>query len=186
MFAFKNTRGRGLSAAVACALLLSAAPAVAAIETPEAKAEAADAAMVARSDMDEVFGPKMLKPGQYVWRKGSFDGDPRVIVSLSDQQAYLYRGGDLVAVAAISTGKDDKPTPKGIFTILDKKVMHRSKKYDDAPMPFMQRFDEYGTALHAGHNPGYAASHGCIRLPVEFAKRLFGVTEVGATVMIGA
>ena len=165
--------------------LAPAAPALASLETPEAKAEAADAAMMARLDMEEVFGPKELKPGQYVWRKGSFEGEPRVVVGLSAQQAYLYRGDALVAVSSISTGKDEKPTPKGIFTVLAKKVMHRSQKYENAPMPFMQRFDQYGTALHAGHNPGYPASHGCIRLPAEFAKRLFGVTDLGATVMIG-
>ena len=174
-----------LAAALAFALV-PAAPALASLETPEAKAEAADAAMMARLDMEEVFGPKQLKPGQYLWRKGSFDGEPRVVVSLSAQQAYLYRGEALIAVAAISTGTEEKPTPKGIFTVLDKKVMHRSQKYDNAPMPFMQRFDQYGTALHAGHNPGRPASHGCIRLPADFAKRLYGVTDLGATVMIGA
>ena len=167
-------------------VLAPAAPALASLETAEAKTEAADAAMMARLHMDEVFGPKILKPGQYVWRKGSFEGEPRVIVSLSAQQAYLYRGDALIAVSAISTGTDEKPTPKGIFNVLAKKVMHRSQKYDNAPMPFMQRFDQYGTALHAGHNPGYPASHGCIRLPAEFAKRLYGVTDLGATVMIGA
>jgi len=181
----KPNRGLGLAIATLCAL---AAPtnAIASIETPQAKAEAADAAMSARFDMEEVFGPKTLRPGQYVWRKGSFDGEARVVVSLSDQLAYLYRGDELVAVSTVSSGKDEKPTPKGIFTILDKKPMHRSVKYDNAPMPFMQRIDQYGTALHAGHNPGYAASHGCVRLPSEFAKRLYGVTDVGATVIIGA
>ena len=178
-----------LALALAAAGLLAlspAAPALASLETPEAKAEAADAAMMARLHMEEVFGDKVLKPGQYVWRKGSFDGEPLVVVSLTDQQAYLYRGDALVAVAAISTGTDEKPTPKGIFTILDKKPMHRSIKYDNAPMPFMQRIDKYGTALHAGHNPGRPASHGCIRLPSDFAKRLYGITDLGATVMIGA
>jgi hypothetical protein len=176
-----------LALAVAGAFaLMPAAPALASLETPEAKAEAADAAMMARLHMEEVFGPKILKPGQYVWRKGSFEGEPRVVVSLSDQLAYLYRGDALVAVAAISTGVDEHPTPKGIFQVTLKKPMHRSIKYDNAPMPFTQMFDEYGTALHAGHNPGYPASHGCIRLPAEFAKRLYGVTDLGATVMIGA
>lgn len=176
-----------LALAVAGALaLMPAAPALASLETPEAKAEAADAAMMARLHMEEVFGPKLLKPGQYVWRKGTFEGDPLVVVSLSDQRAYLYRGDSLVAAAAISTGVDEHPTPKGIFQVMLKKPMHRSIKYDNAPMPFTQMFDKYGTALHAGHNPGYPASHGCIRLPGEFAKRLYGVTALGATVMIGA
>ena len=165
--------------------LMPAAPALASLETPEAKAEAADAAMMARFDMEEVFGPKQLKPGQYVWRKGSFEGEPRVIVSLSDQLAYLYRGDALVAVASVSTGVDEHPTPTGIFSVRIKKPMHRSIKYDNAPMPFMQMIDEYGIALHAGPNPGRPASHGCIRLPSEFAKRLYKVTDLGATVMIG-
>ena len=176
-----------LALAVAGALaLMPAAPALASLETPEAKAEAADAAMMARYNMEEVFGEKVPKPGQYLWRKGSFEGEPMVVVSISDQLAYLYRGDALVAVAAISTGVDEHPTPTGIFTVLVKKPMHRSIKYENAPMPFTQMFDSYGTALHAGANPGHRASHGCIRLPAEFAKRLYGVTSLGATVMIGA
>ena len=186
MYAFLKVPERALAAAGAFALMISAAPAVAAVETPAAKAEASDAAAMAGIDMEEVFGAKRPKPGQYLWRKGSFEGEPRVVVSLTDQLAYLYRGDDLVAVAAISTGTDEKPTPTGIFSVLLKKPMHRSVKYDNAPMPFMQMFDKYGTALHAGHNPGYPASHGCVRLPAEFAKRLYGVTDVGATVVIGA
>jgi len=176
-----------LALALAGSMVLAlAAPAAASFETPEAKAEAGAAAYMARIDMEQVFGPKELKPGQYVWRKGSFEGDPRVVVSLADQQAYLYRGESLIAVAAISTGTDEHPTPTGIFEVRLKKPMHRSIKYDNAPMPFMQQIDQYGIALHAGHNPGYPASHGCIRLPSEFAKRLYGVTGVGATVMVGS
>ncbi|MDP9423314.1 MAG: L,D-transpeptidase family protein [Pseudomonadota bacterium] len=186
MCALKMKPGRVLAAMSAVALLMAATPAAAKYETPEAKAEASEAALMARLDMEAVFGPKELKPGQYLWRKGSFDGDPRVVIGLSDQLAYLYRGEDLVAVAAISSGTDEHPTPKGIFEVRLKKPFHRSIKYDNAPMPFMQMFDQYGTALHAGHNPGYPASHGCVRLPSEFAKRLYGVTGVGATVMIGS
>jgi hypothetical protein len=173
-------------AAAGALALLPAAPALASLETPEAKAEAADAAMMARLHMEEVFGDKQLKPGQYVWRKGSFAGEPRVVISVADQRAYLYKGDQLVAVSTVSTGTDKNPTPKGIFSVLAKKPMHRSIKYDNAPMPFMQRIDDYGVALHAGHLPGYRASHGCIRLPAEFAKRLYSVTDLGATVMIGA
>ena len=64
--------------------------------------------------------------------------------------------------------------------------MHHSKKYDNAPMPHMQRLDKYGIALHAGFNPGRPPSHGCIRLPAKFAAKLYGVTEVGSTVFIAA
>ena len=91
----------------------------------------------------------------------------------------------LIAVAAISTGEPGRDTPTGIFEVLDKKKFHRSIKYDNAPMPHMQRINEYGIALHAGHNPGHPASHGCIRLPAQFAAKLFGVTSIGTPVLIG-
>src|SRR4029453_2147563 len=130
----KTNRGLGLAVAALCALA-TPATAFSAIETPEAKAEASDAVAMAGIHMEEVFGAKRPKPGQYLWRKGSFDGDPRVVVSLTDQLAYLYRGEALVAVASISTGVDDHPTPTGIFEVLVKKPMHRSIKYENAPMP---------------------------------------------------
>ena len=168
------------------ALSIPLTPAFATIETEEARSAALDAADQARADMAEVFGDKQLAPGQYVWRAGVTEGAPRVIISLSDQMAYLYRGDQLAAVSTISTGTDKNPTPTGIFPILAKKTMHRSKKYDDAPMPHMQRLDSYGIAMHAGFNPGRPASHGCIRLPAKFAARLYGVTEVGSTVFIAA
>jgi lipoprotein-anchoring transpeptidase ErfK/SrfK len=137
--------------------------------------------------MFEVFGFKQLKPGQYLWRDASGSAGPeRVVISLSDQLAYLYRGDALVAVSTISTGKDEKPTPTGIFSVLDKQPFYRSKKYDNAPMPWMQRIDGYGIALHGGFNPGYPASHGCIRLPAAFAKKLYSVTDLGTPVYIGA
>jgi lipoprotein-anchoring transpeptidase ErfK/SrfK len=168
------------------ALALPTAPTIASVETPEAKEAAADAAYTARQDMYEVFGDKELKPGQYVWRDKPAAGEPRVIISLGEQMAYVYRGDTLVAAATISTGTEDRRTPTGIFPILEKKRMYRSRKYDNAPMPFMQRIDKYGVALHGGYNPGYPASHGCIRLPAQFAARLYAITDVGSTVMIGA
>jgi len=158
-----------------------------ALETPQARMEASDAASQARIDMVEAFGRSELKPGRYVWRDVSGgDGPERVVVSLSDQMAYLYRGDALVAAAAISTGVEGRDTPTGIFSVLDKKPFYRSKKYDNAPMPWMQRIDQYGIALHGGYNPGYPASHGCIRLPVAFAKKLYSVTDVGTPVYVGA
>ena len=175
-----------LAASGALALGVPAAPATAAIETYEAKMTAASAAAIAREDMVEAFGPKMLKPGQYVWRDVPDAGEERVVVSLSDQLAYLYRGNVLAAVTTISSGAGGTPTPTGIFRVLEKKVMHRSRKYDNAPMPHMQRIDQYGVALHAGHNPGHPASHGCVRLPKQFAAKLFSVTDVGTPVLIGA
>jgi hypothetical protein len=158
-----------------------------ALETFEAKMEASDAASQARLDMFEAFGFKHLKPGQYLWRDvPDAIGPERVVIGLSDQLAYLYRGDTLIAVATISTGRDEKPTPTGIFSVLDKRPFYRSKKYDNAPMPWMQRIDGYGIALHGGYNPGYPASHGCIRLPAAFAKKLYSVTGIGTPVFIGA
>jgi lipoprotein-anchoring transpeptidase ErfK/SrfK len=136
--------------------------------------------------MLDAFGPKVLKPGHYLWRDVPDSAGPeRVVISLGDQLAYLYRGNSLVAVAAISTGRESKPTPTGIFSVLAKKPMYHSKKYDNAPMPWMQRIDQYGIAMHAGYNPGEPASHGCIRMPSAFAKKLYSVTDLGTPVIIG-
>jgi len=158
-----------------------------ALETYAAQMEASDAASQARIDMLEAFGPKRVRPGQYLWRDVPESAGPeRVVVSLSDQLAYLYRGDTLMAVAAISTGRDDKPSPTGIFSVLAVSLKKQSKKYDNAPMPWMERIDQYGIALHGGYNPGYPASHGCIRLPLAFAKKLYTVTDVGTPVYIGA
>jgi len=161
-----------LMAETSCALM-NATPAVATVETPEARELAASAADQARQDMVERFGVDSLKPNQYKWDvTGTAPGEVSVVVSLSDQMAYAYRDGMLVGAASVSTARDGMVTPTGIFPILQKKPMHHSRKYDNAPMPFMQRLDDYGIAMHAGHNPGYAASHGCIRLPNGFCQTL--------------
>ena len=171
-----------------CTLELTAAASPAlALETYEAKMEASDAASQARGDMVEVFGPKMLRPGQYLWRDVPAEaGAERVVVSLSDQLAYVYRGNTLMAVTTISSGRDDKPTPTGIFSIFQKTPFYRSKKYDNAAMPFAQFFDPAGIALHAGSVGNEPNSHGCVHLPAPFAKKLYSVTDVGTPVYIGA
>ena len=127
-----------------------------------------------------------LEPGQYVWdAKAAPNGGPLLLtIDLTAQRVTVYRDGALVAASAISTGSLGRETPTGVFTILEKKVMHRSTTYDNAPMPYMQRLTSKGIAIHAGDLPGYPASHGCIRLPNEFAKLLYGVTELGTQVMI--
>ena len=176
-----------LAATAVCSLSVPTTPAAATVETIEAQMTAASAASIARQDMFDAFGEDTIKPGQYLWRDVPRDaGEERVVISLSDQLAYLYRGNTLVAAASISTAKPPRITPTGIFTILEKRPMYRSKKYDNAPMPFMQRIDDYGIAMHAGYNPGEPASHGCIRLPAKFASKLYQVTGVGTPVLIGA
>src|SRR6476661_8481205 len=95
-----------------------------ALETYEAQMQASDAASQARLDMIEAFGPKELRPGQYVWRDVTGDAGPeRVVISLSDQMAYIYRGDTIMAATTISSGRDDKPTPSGIFSVLNKTPM---------------------------------------------------------------
>jgi lipoprotein-anchoring transpeptidase ErfK/SrfK len=126
-----------------------------------------------------------LTPGGYSWASDSAAAGPiAIVVSIPRQLAYVYRGEELVGVSTVSTGKEGHETPVGTFTILQKQEMHRSNLYDDAPMPWMQRLTWDGVALHAGRIPGYAASHGCVRLPTAFAKQLFTLTKVGATVTI--
>jgi hypothetical protein len=96
----------------------------------------------------------------------------------------LFRNGVPIGATTVSSGKTGHDTPTGVFTILQKQVEHYSSKYDNAPMPYMQRLTWGGVALHAGKLPGYPASHGCIRLPAGFAKLLYGATKLGMTVVI--
>ena len=182
---FRFTLARALGAALLLATPLAAAHAT--VETPAAKAAAADAAEAARDDMRATFGKRFLENGQHLWKKGSGGAEvTRVVVDLADQLAFAYAQDELIGVSTISSGTEENPTPTGIFPVLEKKRMHRSIKYDNAPMPFMQRLDKYGIAMHGGHLPGYPASHGCIRLPSAFAAKLFAATSVGTTVLIGA
>jgi hypothetical protein len=107
-------------------------------------------------------------------------------VSLPEQLARVYRNGVSIGVAKVSTGKPGHVTPTGVFTILNKDKDHRSKTYGDAPMPYSERLTWDGVALHAGGLPGYPSSHGCVHLPTKFAQLLFGVTDVGITVVIAS
>ena len=127
-----------------------------------------------------------LKPGEFIWREDVPKGaEPvRLLVSISDQRAYVYRGETLVAVSTVSTGKPGHATPTGTFPIKEKRAVHFSNKYNNAPMPHMQRLTNDGIALHAGHIPGHPASHGCVRLPGKFAAALFEVTQRGTAVTI--
>ena len=129
--------------------------------------------------------PSQLEPGQFIWSPEAVPAGPLVmVISLDEQRAYVYRNGLRIGVSTVSTGKKGYETPTGVFTILQKKKDHKSSLYDDAPMPFMQRLTWDGVALHAGRLPGYPASHGCVRLPYEFARRLFDVTTFNMTVVV--
>ena len=126
-----------------------------------------------------------LKPGEWLlYPSIAPTGPVLVYVDLGRQRATVYRNGVRIGVSTISSGKDGYETPTGVFTILEKDKDHRSKTYDDASMPYQLRLTWKGVAMHAGNLPGFPASHGCVRLPMEFAKKLFTITPMGGTVVI--
>jgi lipoprotein-anchoring transpeptidase ErfK/SrfK len=169
-------------AAKAPASTKAAAAKVAAKKVAAKKAAAAEARLAAMPIEERIDN---LKPGQWVWQPERGRGGPvEVFVSLGLQKAYVYQGGALIGATTISSGKVGHDTPVGRFPILQKRETHFSNKYDNAPMPFMQRLTWSGVALHAGQIPGYPASHGCVRLPKKFAAKLFEATTLGSTVMI--
>ena len=126
-----------------------------------------------------------LKPGEYWWNpKLSPSGPVVVLVSVPQQAMNVYRNGILIGRSSVSTGTKGNATPGGVFSILEKKQEHYSKKYDNAPMPNMQRLTWTGIAMHSGNLPGYPASHGCIRMPYDFSKLVFAATSKGGTVVV--
>ena len=143
------------------------------------------AAPKAHLDMVARFGKVGLNPGQYLWAAAAPDsGETRIVVDLLTQMAYVYRGDALIGASTMSSAKTGHITPYGYWNILEKRPFYRSKKYDNAPMPWMERIDNYGIAFHGGVNPGFPASHGCMRLPMKFAEKLYGVTRIGTKVVI--
>ena len=145
----------------------------------------ATAQAVKRGDRAILDVAQTLKPGQFVWAPElTGEGPALVIVNLETQRLVMFRNGVPIAASTISSGAPGHETPTGVFSILQKREEHYSKTYDNAPMPNMQRLTWKGIALHAGKLPGYPASHGCIRLPLQFSKLLFGQTELGMTVVI--
>jgi lipoprotein-anchoring transpeptidase ErfK/SrfK len=111
-------------------------------------------------------------------------GPLQLVVSLGDQRAVLYSNGVRVAETKVSSGTAGHPTPTGVFSIIQKNRWHRSNIYSNAPMYYMHRLTWSGIALHEGHLPGYAASHGCIRMPTDFVSRLWSVSKLGMRVVV--
>jgi len=142
-------------------------------------------ALQAHKDAVALFGPLYMKPGQYRWVADvPTNGDAKIVIDRLTQLFYVYKDDKLVGVSTVSTGKKGRETPLGFWSVMMKKKLGYSRKYDNAPMPFMQMYDSAGIAFHAGPNPGYPASHGCVRLPLKFAERLFGLTQMGTKVII--
>jgi hypothetical protein len=112
-------------------------------------------------------------------------GEPiMAIVSIKSQQVTFYDADGWILRAPVSTGIKGRETPAGVFALLEKDKDHHSTLYDDAWMPNMQRITWNGVALHGGPLPGYAASHGCVRMPFSFAEKLFDKTRIGMRVII--
>jgi L,D-transpeptidase catalytic domain len=112
-------------------------------------------------------------------------GEPiMAIVSIKSQQVTFYDADGWILHAPVSTGTTGRETPAGVFALLEKDKDHHSSLYDDASMPNMQRITWNGIALHGGPLPGHAASHGCVRMPYDFAEKLFDKTRIGMRVII--
>lgn len=107
-----------------------------------------------------------------------------IAISINQQKVRVYDANGIFAESPVSTGTKSHPTPMGVFSIIQKHKMHHSNIYSGAPMPFMQRITWSGVAMHAGALPGYPASHGCIRLPMAFAAKMWNWTKMGARVIV--
>ena len=135
--------------------------------------------------LDGLTNARKLAPGEFEWHpERSPNGPLLVVCSLDDQMLYAFRNGVQIARSTISTGREGKRTPTGVFTILQRKIDHESNIYKGAKMPYMQRLTWTGIAMHAGELPGYPASAGCIRLPYEFSRLIYGEMKNGSTVVI--
>jgi hypothetical protein len=122
-------------------------------------------------------------PAEFVASQAA--GEPvMAIVSLQSQRITVYDANGGILRAPVSSGQRGRETPAGIFSVIQKDADHHSNLYDDAFMPHMQRLTWSGIALHGGPLPGYPASHGCVRMPFDFAERLFGVTQMGLRVIV--
>src|SRR5205823_13562782 len=107
-----------------------------------------------------------------------------IVVSIDRQKVTIYDSNGVFAEAPVSTGMKGHSTPMGVFSVIQKHKFHHSNIYSGAPMPYMQRITWSGVAMHAGVLPGYPASHGCIRMPMAFAVKMWNWTKMAARVLV--
>src|SRR6266704_803930 len=107
-----------------------------------------------------------------------------IAISINQQRLKVYDAHGVFAESPVSTGMRGHSTPMGVFSVIQKHKFHRSNIYSGAPMPYMQRITWSGVAMHAGVLPGYPASHGCIRMPMAFAIKMWNWTKMGARVVV--
>lgn len=161
-------------AAITAALALTGLPIMAQAQSVRAGAA-----------VDLAHRAEELRPGQWVWAPEISPSGPVIIyVDLNRQLVTVYRNGVRIGVSTSSSGRRGYETPAGVFTILQKNARHRSNRYNNAPMPYMMRLTWDGVALHGGAVRDGPVSHGCIRLPLAFARALFAITPVGGTVVV--
>ena len=144
------------------------------------------AAMALLAALTAAASARQARPASPVEATAPRDaGEPiMAIVSTKTQQVTFYDADGWIVRAPVSTGTTGRETPAGVFAVVEKDKDHRSTLYDDAEMPNMQRITWNGIALHGGPLPGYAASHGCVRMPFGFAEKLFDKTRIGMRVII--
>src|SRR5712664_2237513 len=126
-------------------------------------------------------GKKLAAPQK---EAGKPQGPLIIAISIQKQNLKIYDAKGFFAETPISTGMPGHPTPMGVFSVIQKHKLHHSNIYSGAPMPYMQRITWSGVAMHAGVLPGYPASHGCIRMPMAFAVKMWGWTRMGARVVV--
>src|SRR5450432_2285166 len=158
----------------------------------------AEAALYYWSDSDPGFlrpGPPVAQRRQARRRQGKKaeaslqqtakpQGPLIVAISIQKQRLKIYDAAGVFAETPISSGMAGHPTPMGVFSVIQKQKLHHSNIYSGAPMPYMQRITWSGIAIHAGVLPGYPASHGCIRMPMAFAMKMWNWTKMGARVVV--
>src|SRR6201987_888885 len=143
------------------------------------------AAMAALTALTAGAAPRQARPAPTEATAPREAGEPiMAVVSIKSQKVTFYDAEGWILRAPVSTGTTGRETPAGVFAVLEKDKDHHSSLYDDACMPNMQRITWNGIALHGGPLPGYAASHGCVRMPFGFAEKLFEKTWIGMRVII--
>lgn len=131
----------------------------------------------------EIDGP--FRHGDYVWDdKGVPEGPVVITVDLKAETLSVFKGGYEIGAAVILFGADEKPTPTGVYPITQKDADHYSNLYDAAPMPYMLRMTNDGISIHGSEVDWGYATHGCIGVPVAFAKKLFGVVKLGDKIIV--
>src|SRR6186713_2114193 len=150
---------------------------------PACLAVACLAALISAGDHAAARGGSSERPIESVQSRSAGEA-LMAIVSLRNQRITVYDAKGWILRAPVSSGTKGRETPAGIFSVIQKVEEHYSNLYDDAFMPHMQRITWSGIALHGGVLPGRPASHGCIRLPFDFAERLFDATKMGMRVIV--